>query len=237
MGLYQLNSEKERAMESGHRVCEMKYEVLRQAQDRFSRKAHEFAFTLIELIVSMAIMGMILFVVNVVLISVMKSSARTDTMIRMGNYIETGFEIMERNVKSAEPSSLCIAEYSEAGEVWECTGEESGDALMMNLLSDLKTTVIFYFEENEDEVGIMKSHWIKYDANRDVVSESTTYLSSSSEIDIVTFEVDIALDNNSGTHQVIVRALSDSIDLVGVDDPLVDDMLRSATIVSRGSSI
>jgi prepilin-type N-terminal cleavage/methylation domain-containing protein len=202
-----------------------------------SGSRREGAFTLIELIASMAIMGMILFVVNVVLISVMKSSARTDTTIRMGNYIETGFEIIERNVKSSEPSSLCIAEYNEAIPEWECTDEVTGDALMMNLLSDLKTTVIFYFEENENEVGILKSYWIKYNASGDDESRIVTYLSSSSEIDVVEFQVDIAFDDNTGTNQVILRTLCDSIDSIGMDDPLVDDMLRSVTIVSRGSSI
>ena len=197
----------------------------------------EEAFTLIELIVSMVIMGMILFVVNVVLISVMKTSARTDTTIRIGNYIESGFEIIERDVKSAEPSSLCIAKYSETREVWECTDVESGNALMMNLLSDLKTTVVFYFEETEDGIGILKSYWVKYDANRDQVSETITFLTNSNEIDIETFEADIMVDNNSSVNQVILRTLSDSIPTSAVIFFLVNDLLRSVTIVSRGNAL
>lgn len=198
----------------------------------------ERAFTLVELLMSLVIMGMILFVINVVLISVLKSSARTDTMIRLDNYIETSYEIIERNVKSAEPSSLCIAEYNETGEDWECNGEASGNAIMMNLLSDLKTTVVFYFEEDEDGTGILKSYWIKYNAQREVIlPNTTTYLSNPSEIDVETFEVDIALNNNTGIHQVILRTLSDSIDMIGVDDPLINDMLRTANIVTRGKEI
>lgn len=208
------------------------------AQDKFARDAREFGFTLIELIMSLAIMGMIIFVINVILISVIKSSARTDTKIRLGNYIETAYEIIERNVKSAEPSSICIADYNESEELWYCVkGETTGDALMMNLLSDLKTTVVFYYEKDENDVGILKSYWIKYNSDGDITSITTTYLSSPGEIDIETFEADVAVNYQSGIHQVILRTLSDSIDNIGIDDPLVNDMLRSVTIVTRGKEI
>jgi len=209
-------------------------------QERFEDEGSE-GFTLVELLMSLAIMGMILFVINVILISVLKSSARTDTSVRMRRQIETGFEVIERNVKSASPSSICIARRSQ-NDVWECTNEISGDAVMMTIMSDIKASVVFYREEEEDpifvldeKIGVLSSHWIIYTANGSSVDYTAdTYLTNLNEMSVEKFEVDLLSESKTGTFQVILRMISDSSDRIGTYNPLVNDMFSTINIVTKG---
>lgn len=186
-------------------------------------------FSLIELIMTIAIMGMILFIINVILIAITKSSARSDATIRLRQLLEFGFEVIERNAQSADPDSICIAQYNELLDQWECSSEITGDAVRMSVLGS-GGYVVFYLEETDDEIGILKSFWED--------DESTvTFLTNSGEIDVESFEIDIAHDYSTGTHEMIVRIVCDSITRLEGAEPLVDDMLRTVNIVTKGKEV
>lgn len=199
-------------------------------KDTELQKNNNEGFTLIELIMTITIMGMILFIINVILIAVMKSSVRSDTSIRLRQLIEFGFEVIERNAQSADLDSLCISEINSLTGEWECTSEVSGEAVMLSVLGSTDD-VVFFLEETEDEVGILKSYW-SGDS-----TETTTFITNSGEIDVESFEVDIAHDYATGTHEIIVRIVCDSISRLEGAEPLVNDMLRTTTIVTKGKEV
>jgi prepilin-type N-terminal cleavage/methylation domain-containing protein len=194
--------------------------------------SNEEGYTLIELIMTIFIMGMILLIINIVLIAIMKSSARSDTSIRLRQLVEFGFEVIERDAKSSNPGSVCIAQLHEVSgeDVWECVDEVSGNAVKMTILG-ADSSVVFFVEDNDDGIGILKSYWTGD------TDETTTYLTNSGEIDVESFEVDISHDYATGTHEIILRLVCDSITRLQGADPLVNDMLRTATIVTKGKEL
>lgn len=190
----------------------------------------EEGYTLIELIMTIFIMGMMLLIINIVLIAILRSSARSDTSIRLRQLVEFGFEVIERNAKSAEPNSICISRYDEINEIWDCTGDVSGGAIKMSIMGS-DQIVVFYVDENEDEVGVLKAFWTEGDETSEV------FLTNSGELDVESFEVDLSHDYESGTHEIIVRILCDSIVRLEAAEPLVNDMMRTVTIVTKGKEV
>jgi hypothetical protein len=182
----------------------------------------------VELIITIFIMGMILLIVNIILIAIMKSSVRSDTSIRLRQLVEFGFEVIERNAKSANPGSLCIVEKNDDN--WECVNEVSGNAVRMTVLGS-EDSVVFFVEDNDDGIGVLKAYWAGD------TDETITYLTNSGEIDVEEFEVDISHDYSTGTHEIILRIVCDSITRLKGTDPLIDNMLRTATIVTKGKEL
>ncbi len=204
--------------------------MLKDLLQSSEQQKSEDGYTLIELIMTIFIMGMMMLIINIVLIAILRSSARSDTSIRLRQLVEFGFEVIERNAKSSEPNSLCIAQYNEIPDVWECTGEVSGDAIRMSVLGS-DQIVVFYMDKNEEEIGVLKAFWTEGDEISEV------FLTNSGELDVESFEVDLSHDYESGTHEIIIRILCDSITRLEAAEPLVNDMLRTVTIVTKGKEV
>jgi prepilin-type N-terminal cleavage/methylation domain-containing protein len=175
-------------------------------------------YTLVEVIITMFILGMILVVINMVLISMIRVSYNTDIRIKMRQGVEFAFEVMRRNAKSTDPGTL--------REVNTALDEP---ALQLQL-PGRGETVRFYRETDgvhDTGNGVLVASW-------SLESEShKVYLTSPFEIDVKSFDVEVSNSDIYGSTEVFIVIVADSANKRNSGDPLIKDQTTQTTIISR----
>ncbi len=194
----------------------------------FNKKDNQEGYTLIEVMITVVIMGLILIMVNAVLIAMIRTSQETDARIKIRQGSEFSLEVIKRNVKSADAMGIEMWNLNEGGERIDCdTGPCDGFTAP---LTDSSLEVSFFMEDDDEEIGAIKAEWV------DTGNGSTRALnlSSRAEFDVDEFYVEMSTDEQSGTTLVIVTVESDSISKKRGGDPVVDDYAKQISIVTRG---
>lgn len=159
--------------------------------------------------ITMFILGMILLLVNVVLISMIRVSYRTDAKIKVRQGTEFALEVIDRSVKSANPESITVDE----------------NVLDINF-SESNMHVQFLKEDIED-VGVIKAVW----------GARELYLTSPSLMDVNEFTVSMISDPETGTRRVSINITADSIYKTSDNVPSVQGYHRQGDFVTSRSEI
>lgn len=171
-------------------------------------------YTLIEVIITIFIMGMILLVINVVLIALIRTSYDTDARLETRQGIEFVFEVIRRDLKSANPATIEVSD---------------SDTLRLNLAESGQN--ITFSREVVD--GVDGKGWIRADwGNGDY-----TNLTSVEYINIKSFDVVVNRNDISGTVEIVVTVEADSAHVKNSGDPVVKDFYKQTTIITRGQEI
>lgn len=190
-------------------------------------KKDQEGYTLIEVIITIFIMGIIIMMVNVVLISVVRSSYDVDTRMNVRKNVESSLEIMKRYTKSSDPSSIELMAWSQEDQTWlSCSGCASSNAIKFTI-SESGREVIFYLDQD----GTLKSYW---PGSGDVISLTSSYVVNIPESG---FTVNIARDEDSDAAKVFVTIVADSTRERSEGEPIVDDFYKQMTIVTRGEEL
>lgn len=172
------------------------------------------AYTLIEVVVTIFIMGMVLLIVNIVLISLIRVSYDTDSRMKIRQGVEFTLEVIRDNIKSSDP-----------GTIPEVENEEE----LSFSLSESGEQVRFAYEEL-DEIGMIRVYWD---------DGSYINLTSPEDIDVQPggFEIDAKRDFDSGTVEVIITIRADSTRKKGNGEPVVKDFYKQISVVSKGQEL
>ena len=189
-------------------------------------------YTLVDVIVTVFIMGTILLVVNVILISLVRVSYNTDTRIKVRQGLEFALEVTRRNSKSVEPGEISVVSNPACGDAGDPNCDAYPEALWMRL-SESDSYVTFYVEmdSDADDFGVLKAAWV-----RDEV-ESTVHLTSSADINVKSYDVDVIPDPESGTTEVLVTITAASAHMKSPTEPLIDNVIKQMTILTRNSEL
>jgi prepilin-type N-terminal cleavage/methylation domain-containing protein len=180
----------------------------------------EGGYTLVEVLITMVILGMILLVVNLVLIAMIRVSYNTDVRIKMRQGIEFAFEVMRRNSKSTDP-----------GTMREGSGIGTADSLIFFIPGAEAEEVVFFLEQDivgTENNGVLKAVWtINGNVSR------TVSLTSPEEIDVKDFDVVVSDSKTGGTTEVVLTVTADSMNKRNSEEPLIENLVYQTTIVAR----
>lgn len=195
-------------------------------QDRYRKHAHDQAgYTLVEVLVTMVIMGMILLVVNVILISLVRVSYNTDTRINVRQGIEFALEVMRRNVKSSEPGQISL--------VTKDT-EDPFPTMLRVKLAESNATVTFYAQDvcdGEDICGALSALW-------EIAGEtSVVSLTSPSDLNILSFDPVVTNIAETGTSEILITVTASSTNIAHSGDPVVPLVSKQVTILTHTSEL
>jgi prepilin-type N-terminal cleavage/methylation domain-containing protein len=181
----------------------------------------ESGYTLVEVLITMVILGMILLVINLVLIAMIRVSYNTDVRIKMRQGIEFAFEVMRRNAKSTDPGTMKMG-----------SGNGTAGSLVLFLPSENGEEAVFFLEEDsETDNGVLKAAWTTETATGKEVR--TVCLTSPDEIDVKDFDVVVSNSKAGGTTEVVLTVTADSMNRRNSGEPLIEDLVYQTTIVAR----
>ncbi len=169
-------------------------------------------YTLIEVVVTILIMGMILIMVNMVLISLIRVSYDTDARMNVRQDVEFGIEVIRRDTKSADPAQISATPSNQLDLVLSGSGER------------IRFRII-----QKDGIGTLRSEWL--DRNRYI------NLTSPEEVDVEEFNVSYYHDSSSGTGEIIITIRADSVQKKVNGDPVVDDFYKQVSIITKGQEL
>lgn len=179
----------------------------------------ENGYTLIEVLITVVIMGFILLVVNVVMIAIIRISYDTDARIKVRQGLEFSLEVMRRNVKSSDPGMIEIIGWP--------VDVPTGDALWLQI-PESEETVTFYLEPDPvTNNGVLIAEW------QGTAGTRTVFLTSPQDINVESFTISINPDPTSGTSEIVLTVLASSVQLRTPTQPLVDNVTKQATIITR----
>jgi prepilin-type N-terminal cleavage/methylation domain-containing protein len=190
-----------------NKILEM---IMREEQDQSSNGQE--GYTLIEVVVTILIMGMILIMVNMVLISLIRVSYDTDARMNVRQDVEFGLEVIRRDTKSADPAQISATPSNQLDLVLSGSGER------------IRFRII-----QKDGIGTLRSEWL--DRNRYI------NLTSPEEVDVEEFNVGYYHDNTSGTGEIIITIRADSVQTKVNGDPVVDDFYKQVSIITKGQEL
>jgi prepilin-type N-terminal cleavage/methylation domain-containing protein len=221
--------------------------LLRNLIRKVQRKTlPEAGYTLIEMLVTIIILGMIILVVNMVLISIVRTSYNTDTRIHIRQGLEFALEVMKRSTKSAErikpiPNPACnTALPSDPDCLWP-------DALLVQL-SDISNCVVFYVEEDSGQ-GTLKAGWAE-DSSLCETNDTGTfsfvdYLTVPEEVGIDAqdasgqsgYRLSYEYDSASGTAEVSIILSASSTRENATGEPLIEHVTKQVVLITRPNII
>jgi len=172
-------------------------------------------YTLIEILITIFIMGMILLMVNVVLIALIRVAHDTDARLKTRQGVEFALEVIRRDVKSADPATIEVVDPADP------------DTLTLNL-SQSGQSIIFSREVDVNDKGIIRADWGGGDY---------TNLTSAEDIDITSFVVDVNQNDFSGTVEIIITVRANSARNKSGGEPVVKDLYKQITIITRGQEL
>ena len=182
------------------------------------------------MIISVFVLGMILLVINVIMISLIRVSYTTDVRIKVRQGLEFAGEVMQRNVKSADPEGIEVIDWPPA------PATPINKALRFRITEgSMDSDVVFCVESDPDdeEIGVLMAKWTEDGVERIV------YLTSPDEIDVDAekFEISVTEYEESGIAEVLIDIYASSSLLEGADDPVVDTIFKQIRIIVRYNEI
>ncbi len=165
-------------------------------------------YTLVEMLITVVILGFILLLVNVVLISIIKVAYNTDAKIKVRQGIEFTIEAIDRDVKSANPDSVIGS-----GELLTVDLTESGQQVQ-------------FTREVVNNIGVAKATW------GEGPSAKIVYLTSPSQINVKSMNFTVQNDPDTGTRIVNVQITADSVKKNSNGTPVIQNFLKEAAIVT-----
>lgn len=204
-------------------------------------------YTLMEVLLTMIIMGMILLIVNVVMIAIIRTSYTTDTRIKMRQNMEFSVEVFRRTAKSSEsvtiipnPSTTvgCGVDFDDAAYPFH-------EATQLMLEGGLDS-VIFYVDQAPSPSPIsnckpvLKAMW-NIGGNSHVVN-----LTSPSEVALQPdptsrcgisansgFDVSLTVDTRTRLTNIIMTLTADSAQEKSAGVPVVGCVVKQVSILRQ----
>lgn len=208
---------------------------------------NEDGYTLVEVLVTVIIMGMIILIVNVVVISIIKVSYSTDTRIKIRQNVEFAVEVFRRTARSSE--SVTIIEKSNPAEGNTCVPDFQSESYPYNsaVIMSLEggtDTVTFYVDQQPSTNAaanckpVLKARWSIGG------KEHTTNLLSPSEAALSSgncgipgmskaFNVEITTEPDTRLVNVVLTLLVDSAQEKNPGEPVVECVVKEVSILRQ----
>jgi len=219
--------------------------ILKQNEDR--------GYTLIEVLVTIVIMGTIILVVNVVMISIIRVSYTTDARIKIRQNVEFATEVFRRAARNAE-----IVDHVPTPAKADGCGDPAdplspmyqyGTAFQMTLGGG-SDTVIFYADKDESAnpllncKTVLKARWNVAGEQWDVflTSPSEAVLNDDPDLDCnfwptTGFSVQREENEDTGTIDIILNITADSAMEKTPGEPVVDCVIKRVSVLKRPSEL
>ncbi|MBN2100326.1 type II secretion system protein [Candidatus Dojkabacteria bacterium] len=188
----------------------------------------EEGYTLIEVLLTIFIMGMILLLVNVILISLIRVSYDTDARMKVRQGVEFSLEVIRNNIKSASPATIRLK--NAGSDVVECTTTHDNpqDCELHMSLAEEGAEIVFSRIEEQGK-GRLRATWTS--------SNQYINLTSLEDIDVKSVMFSSNRNDVTGTVEIIIIVQADSSKLRSGGDPIVEDFYKQATIITRGQEL
>jgi prepilin-type N-terminal cleavage/methylation domain-containing protein len=177
-------------------------------------KEHERGYTLIEVLITILIMGMILLMINVVLMSLIRVAYDTDARMNIRQDVEFSIEVIRRNLKSASPSQITV--------------DDDGN-INLEIAGDGGEVTFSRLETGDDNTGYIQAHWIDRDRRINLTSKD--------EVNVTNFDVDYNINDASGTGELILTIEAQTVQKKTNGDPVVSDFFKQVSIVTKGKEL
>jgi prepilin-type N-terminal cleavage/methylation domain-containing protein len=196
-------------------------DFFKENQNNKNSEIMDEGYTLIEVLITMVIMGFILVVVNMVLVSLIRVSYDTDVRMNVRQDIEFALELMRRDVKSADPT------------VWGASnlGKRSNLDLVMAGSGEEVRFVCAGCSEDDESIGVLK---VIRGTGPDGRSLNLT---SAEDTNVRSFNVELARDDFSGTVEILITIEADSVQTKTNEDPVVKDVYKQISIITKGQEL
>ncbi|MEA3357068.1 MAG: type II secretion system protein [Patescibacteria group bacterium] len=182
-----------------------------QYKSEFRVQSGQEAYTLIEVLMTIVIMGVILLMLNLVLFTVVRTANQTDARMKIRGGVEFALEVIRRDIKSANTESVNVS--GAGGTTLSMTLTGSGD------------TVTFTRVEDSD------SGYYAIQADR---NGQEIHLTSVHDLDVTGLTFQIVVHPASGTSTVYVAVTANSAGKKQDGTPIVEDFIKNAAIITKG---
>ncbi|MBN1618688.1 prepilin-type N-terminal cleavage/methylation domain-containing protein [Candidatus Dojkabacteria bacterium] len=182
-------------------------------------------YTLIEVLMTIVILGVVLLMVNVVVISIVRNSYYVDTRMEMRQGTEFSVEVIRRAIKSADPASIQALSYNQNSNTFSsCT---SACNALEFMLAETSNIVRIYRVTNSG-VGQLKIDW---------GDGYVGTLTNVKTINVKTLTFDVVPDISSGTTKILLTLSADSVREKSTNNPIVKGFIKQATIITRTETL
>jgi prepilin-type N-terminal cleavage/methylation domain-containing protein len=195
-------------------------DFFKENQNNKNSEIMDEGYTLIEVLITMVIMGFILVVVNMVLVSLIRVSYDTDVRMNVRQDIEFALELMRRDVKSADPT------------VWGASNVGKSSYLDLVMAgSGEEVSFVCANCNKDDDIGVLSViRGTGPDGRR-------LNLTSAEDTDVQSFNVELARDDFSGTVEILITIEADSVQTKTNGDPVVKDVYKQISIITKGQEL
>lgn len=183
-------------------------------------------YTLVEVMITMFILGIIILIVNIVFISVVRVSYRIDARMKVRQNVEFSLEVIRRNIKSARTGSIEVIPNPLEGVAGDCSVpvnrnlpdcQSYPDALKLNIAESNKEMVLYVtYAGNDNDSGVIK---VLIDGTRQM------WLTSVDDVSIDRFEVQKQSLGAEGTEILVLLEAS--------KEPYVERFVKQDAIILR----
>lgn len=209
-----------------------KLEKLKRSGSAEAVNDGQAGYTLVEVMMTVFIMGLVLIMVNMVLLAMVRATVEADSRMKIRQGIDLSLEVMNRNIKSSEPQNMILQNRDGQGGWVECSMGQQCDRVVV-ALAESSWTVAFYMEEDGEEIGVVKAYWLNSLTGYEYISNLTSF----TEMDVGRFDVQARRDLDSGTTEVVLTIEADSLGRRANGDPIVDDYYKQRIVVAKGMEI
>ena len=172
-------------------------------------KSCQEAYTLIEVLITIVIMGMILLMLNLVLVTVVRTANETDARIKIREGVEFALEVIRRDIKSANTESVNVS--GAGGTTLNMTLTGSGDTVTYTRVD----TGSGYAIQAERE-GVL------------------IHLTSVHDLSVTELTFQLVEHPLSGTSTIYVTVTADSAGKKRDGTPIVPGFIKNAAIITKG---
>lgn len=194
----------------------------------------EDSYSLIEVVMSIFVMGFVLMVINLVIISLVRISYDTDSRMRVRQGVEFALEVVRREIKSSDPASVDIQLNGQS--VTSCTDREDINNIVdcKLLLTLSESGEVLTFDVDELKTGKEKVRYLKLDWSD---RGRTTHLTSTDDMNVKEVTYSLQRHPLSGSTELTITVLADSRMKRSNGDPVIQDFYKQAKIISRGTDL
>lgn len=184
-------------------------------------------YTLIEVLITMFILGLIILVVNIVFIALVRVSYRVDVRMKVRQNIEFALEMVRRSTKSAKVDDLSIVgnPSSSCGSTPEPWCAQYSEALKMKISETSEYVTYFVEQEPGTEIMVLKASWEN--------EGYTARITSDIDMTIDDFDLEIVDISETGGKEILVNMVASSVQMETTTEPLVSGVFKQEVIITR----
>ncbi|MDD3661536.1 MAG: prepilin-type N-terminal cleavage/methylation domain-containing protein [Candidatus Dojkabacteria bacterium] len=191
-----------------------------------SKTGSDKGYTLVEVLITVFVMGLILLIVNIIIVSLVRVSFDTDTRIQVRQGLDFALEVVRRNIKSGEPGYTCLVQNPV-----EDARDDFPNAIYLQMAEGSRAVVFFVRRDEETESGVLTARW------SDGATSSDVMLTSPHEVTLTEYDVVVTPNPDTGTAEVIITLTASSVHRGATGNPLVSGVTKQEIILTRHAEL